>query len=69
MKRENDAARVADNVGRSYKSSSNQQRDRPVNRTGQGPGMCHRANRTLVAGNLGILGVYVGGLNKADEGD
>jgi hypothetical protein len=69
MKRKDDAARFADNVRGNYESGSDKKWDRPVNRAGQDSGVRHRANRALVAGNLGVFSVYVGRLNKADEAD
>jgi hypothetical protein len=44
MEREDDAARLADNVRRNDESGSNKKRNWPENRAGQGSGMRHRAN-------------------------
>jgi len=52
---------------RNRQDTANYERDWPVYRIADNPGMCHRADGTVMARQLGILRVYVNGLDEAGE--
>jgi hypothetical protein len=66
-KREDEARGLAGDVWRYHQNSANKERSWPVDRTTENSGMGHGADRTLMAGKLGTVSVYVDGLDNADE--
>ena len=65
----NEAERFAGGFRGCRQNGANKDRHWPVDCTTQNAGMGDRADRTLMAGNLGIVSVDVDGLNHADKGD
>jgi len=68
-KRGDKAKRAADDFWRYHQNGADKERDWPVHRTTENSGMRHGADRTLMAGKLGIISVYVDCLDDAGEGD
>jgi hypothetical protein len=63
------AKRTAGNFWCYYKNPTDKQWDWPKGRTTEHSGMGHGADRTLMAGNPGIVSVNVDCLDDADEAD
>jgi hypothetical protein len=68
-KRGDEAGRLAEDFVGYDRNRAREERDWPVHRTAENSGVRHRADRTLMAGKLGILGVYMDRLDDAGEGD
>lgn len=68
-KRRDKARRLADYFLRYDRNGADKEWDWLVDRAVENSGMRHRADRTLMAGKLGIFGVYVDRLDDASEGD
>ena len=68
-KRRDKAKRDMGDFRRYYENSADKDRDGPVNGTAEHSGMGHGADRTLMAGKLGIVTVYVDCLDNANECD
>jgi hypothetical protein len=66
-KREDEAGKLADYVWRYRQNCADKDWGWPVCRTAEHSGMRHRADRTLMAWQLGIVSVYVDCLDDADE--
>jgi hypothetical protein len=68
-KRGDEAKGLADDLWRYRQNGTDKERGWPVHRRTENSGMGHGAERTLMAGKLGIIRVYVDGLDDAGEGD
>jgi hypothetical protein len=68
-KRGDKTQRVAGRFWHDHESSVDNERDWLINRTTENSGVGYGADRTLMAGKLGIVGVNVDSLDDADERD
>jgi hypothetical protein len=66
---EDEAKRIADSHWRHRENSAHKKRDWPEHCATKNSGMGHGADRTLMAGKLGIVSVNVDGLDDAGESD
>jgi hypothetical protein len=69
MQRRNKTGRSECDDGRNHQNDSDEDRNRPVYAMVEYARMCHCAHRTVVTGELGIVGMYVSRLDNAGEGD
>jgi hypothetical protein len=69
MEREDEVGGFSGGNRRTNYERTNEDRSRLVSRAGQDPGMRHGAHRTLVARNVGIVGMDVDRLDKAGNGN
>jgi len=68
-KRGDKTERIAGRLGHHHQSCADKERDGSIHRTTQNSSVGHGADRTLVAGKLGIISVNVDGLDDAYKGD
>ena len=68
-KRGDKTKRAVFHLRRYREGPANKQRNRAVDRADENPGMGHRADRTLMARQLGVVSVYVDRLDDAGESD
>ena len=68
-KRGDKTQRVAGRLGHYYERSADKERSRPIHRATKNSRMGHGADRTIMAGKLGIVGVNVNSLDDTDEGN
>jgi hypothetical protein len=54
---------------RCHQNPADKERNRAVDRADENSGMSHGADRTLMTGQLGVVSVYVDGLDDAGESD
>ena len=69
MQRRNKTGRSERGDRRSDENDSDKDGSRTVYAAAEYARMCHRAHRTVVTGELGIVGMYVSRLDKAGEGN
>ena len=66
-KRSYKAGRLGDNLGGYDQDNANEKRNWAINMIGEHSGVRDCADRTLMAGKLGVFGMYVNRLNNSDE--